>query len=102
MGLFLSSSELEELTGYKLASKQTHWFKCHGYYVESNARGVPRITHTQIEEMRRNNTPANHKLLNALPTNNFNQNSIINAEPDFNGLRQKINKGDVNGQKQKI
>lgn len=96
MGLFLSNAELVDLTGYKLANKQVHWLKCHGYYVESNARGTPRITYAQIEEMRRNNMPANVLAFNRLPDNSH-PNISINAEPDFNGLRKKISKGSVSG-----
>jgi Domain of unknown function (DUF4224) len=101
MSLFLSTTELQELTGYKLASKQTRWFKCHGYYVESNASGIPRITYAQIEDMRRNNTPANAHSLNTSPSNknHSNQNSSVSTktEPDLNGLRQKIYKVSING-----
>lgn len=99
MSLFLSTTEMQELTGYKSASKQTHWFKRHGYYVESNASGIPRITYTQIEDMRRNNTPTNSHILNTLPSINSNQNLSTSAksEPDFNGLRQKISKVSING-----
>jgi hypothetical protein len=53
MSLCLSSSELEELTGYKRGADQKRWLQSHGYYVECNARGVPRITHAQVEERRR-------------------------------------------------
>jgi Domain of unknown function (DUF4224) len=96
MSLFLSNIELQELTGYKSATKQTHWLECRGYYVESNARGIPRITYTQVEEMRRNNTPAISHLLKTLSNSNINQNLSV-TEPDFNGLRQKISKASING-----
>jgi Domain of unknown function (DUF4224) len=96
MSLFLSNIELQELTGYKLASKQIRWFKCHGYYVESNARGIPKITYTQVEEMRRHNTPAISHLLKTLSNNNINQNLSL-TEPDFNGLQKKISRASING-----
>ncbi len=91
MGLFLSSSELEELTGYKIASKQNHWLRCHGYYLECNARGIPRITHTQVEEMRRHFVPVNIQNQNL---SNQIKNPKLSAvsEPDFSRLRQKIKK----------
>jgi hypothetical protein len=53
MSLCLSSSELEELTGYKRGADQRRWLESHGYYVECNTRGVPRITHAQVEDRRR-------------------------------------------------
>jgi len=91
MGLFLSNAELESLTGYKLASKQAHWLKCHGYYVESNARGIPRITYKQIEEMRRNFSPINIQNQN-LNSQIKNPDLSSASEPNFNRLRQKIKK----------
>ena len=97
MGLFLSNEELESLTGYKLASKQVHWLKAKGYHVEVNARGLPRITHLQIEEVRRYNSPAlAHVHTQYMPTNNTNQHSSI-VEPDFIGLRLKIKKASIDG-----
>lgn len=56
MNLFLTDAELYEQTGYKRPSEQARWFRQQGYYVETNARGVPRITHMQINEKRRLNT----------------------------------------------
>jgi Domain of unknown function (DUF4224) len=104
MSLFLSNSELRELTGYKLATKQTAWLQARGYYTEINARGIPRITYTQVEEMRRNNTPANLLFLNQQKpqvTNNLNHRNqpmqISASEPNFINLQNKINKVSKNG-----
>lgn len=103
MGLFLTNIELEELTGYKLANKQASWLKCRGYYVETNVRGVPRITYLQVEEMRRNNTlsnsifPNSQHHSNSVTQSNLHQYTAHTIEPDFNGLRKKINKVDING-----
>ena len=83
MGLFLTNSELQELTGYKTASKQIFWLRNHGYFVETNARGIPRITYSQIEEMRRNAVSK---------TNIHSLNQALNSEPNFESLRIKINK----------
>lgn len=91
MSLFLTNAELQELTGYKIVSKQLHWLRCRGYYVESNARGVPRITYTQIEEMRRINAPAMSHIQHVTP-NNTNQHLPTKSEPNINGLRQIIQK----------
>jgi Domain of unknown function (DUF4224) len=104
MSLFLTSSELLELTGYKLASKQSSWLENHGYYMEINARGIPRITYSQVEEMRRNHTPANLLILKHTPrplTNRLNPDptmqSIASLEPNLNNLRLRIQKASVNG-----
>lgn len=104
MGLFLTNTELEELTGYKLATKQTNWLQARGYYVETNARGIPRITYTQIEDMRRHNAPVNSLLLSVKPnsTNTIVQpdphrHASLAAEPNFNSLRQKITKVGTHG-----
>lgn len=56
MALCLDDKELEELSGYKRGSDQARWFRSQGYYVECNARGVPRITYLQVEEKRRQST----------------------------------------------
>lgn len=91
MGLFLSNDELESLTGYKLASKQAYWLKCHGYYLECNSRGIPRVTYTQVEEMRRYFAPVNTQNQNL--SNQIKNPDLSSAsEPDFNRLRQKIRK----------
>lgn len=104
MSLFLTSSELLELTGYKLASKQSSWLANHGYFVEINARGIPRITYSQVEEMRRNHTPANLLFLNHTTrplTNQLNQEltmqSTASFEPNLNNLQLRIQKVSVNG-----
>jgi hypothetical protein len=52
MSLFLTTDELQELTGYKRGGDQARWLKTQGYYVEINARGVPRITQRQVDEKR--------------------------------------------------
>lgn len=53
MALCLTNDELYELTGYKRGAEQARWLRGQGYYVECNARGIPRITHVQVEEKRR-------------------------------------------------
>lgn len=104
MGLFLTSNELLELTGYKLASKQSSWLANHGYYVEINARGIPRITYSQVEEMRRNHTQENLLNLNLASrhlTKQLNQQltvqSIAALEPNLTNLQLRIQKASVNG-----
>jgi Domain of unknown function (DUF4224) len=103
MGLFLTNSELQDLTGYKLATKQTAWLQARGYYTEINARGIPRITYTQVEEMRRNNTPTNILFLNHQKpqrTNNLKHQTPTmqtSSEPNFINLQNKINKRGTNG-----
>lgn len=91
MGMFLTNQELYELTGYRLASKQSQWLRCHGYFVETNVRGIPRITYAQIEEMRRINTPAMTHPQHVTP-GNTNQHLSPMTEPNFDGLRHLIQK----------
>ncbi|NOT15474.1 MAG: DUF4224 domain-containing protein [Methylotenera sp.] len=98
----MTNTELQELTGYKLASKQSSWLRARGYYVETNARGIPRVTYTQVEEMRRNNTSFNAALISVSPRHyGVTQNTLFPArftvEPNLNGLRQKINKTSPHG-----
>ena len=50
--MFLNGAELFDLTGYKRGAEQARWLRANGYYVETNARGVPRITEQQINERR--------------------------------------------------
>lgn len=79
MALCLNADELEEMTGYKRGADQARWFRERGYYVECNARGVPRITHTQVDEKRRAapaQTPAEHQ---------------VRSEPNVVAFRQKLN-----------
>lgn len=98
MGLLLTNNELVELTGYKLPSKQVSWLQSHGYYVEINARGLPRITYLQIEEMRRVNTPINLTSRNKVPAvnhpitqgKNLNDQQFSASEPNMNNLLNKI------------
>jgi Domain of unknown function (DUF4224) len=92
MGLFLTEDELQDLTGYKTASKQVTWLKNHGYYVETNVRGIPKVTNAQIEDMRRTFMKTNNII-------EFKQlkDSRSNSEPDFNCLRTKIKKRSING-----
>lgn len=111
MGLFLTHSELQELTGYKLPTKQVGWLINRGYFVETNARGIPRITYLQVEDMRRQQTP-----INLLPFNNThlinkhinlgqkqqiassnNQLTAITSEPNINNLIHKINQAIKHG-----
>ena len=100
MGLFLTNSELTEMTGYKLPTKQVVWLLNRGYYVETNAQGLPRITYLQVEEMRRVNTPINLKNHNNLQVLNHpkiqsictkNQQPAPSSEPNMNNLLNKIN-----------
>ncbi len=93
MGLFLTNNELQELTGYKLASKQSSWLSNKGYYVETNARGIPRITYIQIEERRRLLASTNNVIALNQPDK-----PTFETEPNFKSLRNKIKKVSANGQ----
>lgn len=93
MALFLSSEELTELTGYKTAKKQNAWLELHGYLVETNAAGKPRITYSQIFEKRQwvnAQFPLKnqHPLMQSIQLNTLNNAPSI--EPNFIELRKKI------------
>ena len=100
-----------ELTGFKLPSKQIGWLLNRGYFVETNARGLPRITYGQVEDMRRNNTPMrlpslkniqitdrniNFRQLDQMTSTNSQQQSIT-SEPNMSNLLLKINQAGKNG-----
>lgn len=106
MGLFLTNSELQEMTGYKLPTKQVGWLRHRGYFVETSSRGIPRITYTQVEDMRRFNTPMNLPNLNKTQAinNQTYQGANLNiqhqgseSEPNMNNLLNKINRVVANG-----
>jgi hypothetical protein len=77
----LDDKELERITGYKRGAEQARWFRQHGYYVECNARGIPQITHEQLDERRRL-TPANDEKPESQPPK---------TEPNIVQFRQKLN-----------
>ena len=79
MSLCLTNDELYDLTGYKRPSEQARWLRAHGYYVECNARGVPRITHNQVEDKRRISPAATQT-----------QQPTV-SEPNVLAFRQKLN-----------
>ena len=53
MSGFLTKADLEELTDYIQPAAQIRWLRRNGYYVEISRLGRPRVTWTQVEEMRR-------------------------------------------------
>ena len=100
------NSELQEMTGYKLLTKQVGWLLNRGYFVETNARGIPRITYSQVDDMRRFNTPMHLHILNKTLEvndqifkgeylNNPKQGAV--SEPNINNLLNKINRVVANG-----
>jgi hypothetical protein len=48
--MFLTSDELLELTGYKLASAQRRWLARRGYPFETNASGKPRVLRLYLQQ----------------------------------------------------
>ena len=110
MGLFLTNIEMQELTGYLLPTKQVGWLLNHGYFVETNSRGMPRITYSQVEDMRRNNTPMHLTTLNNTQnidrtTNQMhthqtkyfnNQQQMVASEPNMHNLMNKIKNLNMN------
>jgi hypothetical protein len=57
MARLLTDEERYQVTGYKRGADQARWFREHGYYVECNARGIPIISHEQLDERRRPTPP---------------------------------------------
>jgi len=48
--MFLTSEELYELTGYKLAAAQCRWLEGRGYPFDSNASGKPRVLRAYVHQ----------------------------------------------------
>lgn len=48
--MFLTSDELEELTGYKKPSLQKRWMTARGWRFEENAAGHPKILRALVEK----------------------------------------------------
>lgn len=48
--LFLSASELQALTGYRLSAKQVQWLISHGWSHEISAIGRPIVSRTYCEK----------------------------------------------------
>ena len=49
MSIFMSPRELEELTGYKLASYQRDWLKANNYRFEMRRNGTPALLRREVE-----------------------------------------------------
>jgi len=49
MSIFMSSRELEELTGYKLATYQRDWLKANRYRFEMRRNGTPALLRREVE-----------------------------------------------------
>jgi hypothetical protein len=47
--LFLTDTELHELTGYKLGKPQIAWLKAHRWLYETNAGGKPRVARSYFD-----------------------------------------------------
>jgi len=43
VSLFLTTDELRELTGLRVAAYQCKWLEKHGYVFETNASGKPKV-----------------------------------------------------------
>ena len=81
MAQLLTDQERIDITGYKRGADQARWFREHGYYVECNARGIPQITHEQLDERRR---------LHPMPQDQQGSN-LPRTEPNVVSFRQKLN-----------
>jgi hypothetical protein len=89
MALFLTKDELIDLTGYRQPSGQCKWLRSHGYFVELNARGIPRITYEQVHESRRQKSTQGMK--------QDGENHFFEREPNSEALRKKISTRNLNG-----
>ncbi|MCW5589089.1 MAG: DUF4224 domain-containing protein [Legionellales bacterium] len=49
--MFLSKSELQELTGYKYCKKQIEWLRLRGYKHEIGADGKPKVLTAYVTEI---------------------------------------------------
>ena len=47
--LFLTTDELAELTGYRVAKYQREWLRNRGWRFETNAAGAPRVARAYLE-----------------------------------------------------
>ena len=47
--MFLTRSEIEELTGYKTPATQTRWLQDNGFLFKIGADGYPRLLLTEVE-----------------------------------------------------
>ena len=48
MSIWLSSADLEELTGYRRPTAQARWLRRHGYRFTVNALGVPVVAVAEV------------------------------------------------------
>lgn len=48
--MFLTSTELNDLTGYRIAGWQIRWLRSHGWKFEISATGRPVVSRAHAEE----------------------------------------------------
>ena len=49
--MFLTTDDIERLTGYKVHAKQVNWLRKHGIKCMQNRYGQPLVTQKQIEDI---------------------------------------------------
>lgn len=49
--MFLTQDELQELTAFKIPSKQIQWLKAEGFLFRVAADGHPRVLRSAVEEL---------------------------------------------------
>jgi len=48
--MFLTSDEIQELTGFKANHKQCEWLSSHGYPFDTTRSGRPKVLRSYIEQ----------------------------------------------------
>ncbi|MDF0379370.1 DUF4224 domain-containing protein [Methylophilus sp. YYY-1] len=48
--MFLTSDEIQELTGFKATHKQCEWLSNHGYPFDTTRSGRPKVLRSYIEQ----------------------------------------------------
>ncbi|MCF8186377.1 MAG: DUF4224 domain-containing protein [Sulfuritalea sp.] len=48
--IFLNTEEMQDLTGFKLATRQCRWLADHGYPFDTSRSGKPKVLRTYLEQ----------------------------------------------------
>lgn len=48
--IFLNTDEIQDLTGFKLATRQCRWLSDHGYPFDTSRSGKPKVLRTYLEQ----------------------------------------------------
>ena len=47
---FLDTEEIQDLTGFKLSTRQCQWLAAHGYPFDTNHSGKPKVLRSYLEQ----------------------------------------------------